>query len=163
MIDLEHKEIWFVAGSQHLYGPETLEQVEEDSQVIAASLSEAEEIPVKIVFKSLVTTSEEIKRVCLEANNAPNCLGVITWMHTFSPAKMWIAGLAVLIKPLLHLHTQFNRHGFHEPESICPRGSRVWFYWFENAHQAEGCCWLLERSRSTGENGGLGTGGFSLG
>ncbi len=109
MIDLENKEIWFVAGSQHLYGPETLEQVEEDSQVIAASLSEAEEIPIKIVFKSLVTTSEEIKRVCLEANNAPNCIGVITWMHTFSPAKMWIAGLAVLIKPLLHLHTQFNR------------------------------------------------------
>ncbi len=109
MIDLQQKEIWFVAGSQHLYGPETLKQVKKDSQIIAASLSEAQEMPVKVVFKSVVKTSDEIKRVCLEANNAPNCIGVITWMHTFSPAKMWIAGLSVLIKPLLHLHTQFNR------------------------------------------------------
>ncbi|MDQ3812850.1 MAG: L-arabinose isomerase, partial [Armatimonadota bacterium] len=102
-------EIWFITGSQHLYGPETLEQVAAHSQQIAAALDASERIPLKVVFKPIVTTPEEIRALCLEANNAPQCAGLITWMHTFSPAKMWIGGLTVLRKPFVHLHTQFNR------------------------------------------------------
>jgi len=109
MIDIQNKEVWFVCGSQHLYGPGPLKQVAEDSKVIAGYLSEASQIPVKVVYKPIVTRPEEISQVCLEANNSPECIGLITWMHTFSPAKMWIAGLLALNKPLAHLHTQFNR------------------------------------------------------
>lgn len=109
MIDLKGYEVWFVTGSQHLYGPGPLEQVAKDSKVIAEALSQAEEIPVEVKFKPVVTRPEEMRQVCLEANNAPECVGLITWMHTFSPAKMWIAGLNVLNKPFVHLHTQFNR------------------------------------------------------
>lgn len=109
MIDLKKKELWFVTGSQHLYGNETLQQVAAHSQTIAASLGRSEQIPVTVVYKPVVTTAEEIFGVCTEANNAPDCIGVIAWMHTFSPAKMWIGGLKVLKKPLLHFHTQFNR------------------------------------------------------
>ena len=105
----ETKELWFVTGSQHLYGDEVLKDVEENSKRIAEELSAAEEIPVEIRFKNVVTTAKEIKNVVLEANNNDNCIGIITWMHTFSPAKMWIAGLKAMQKPLLHLHTQFNR------------------------------------------------------
>ena len=107
MIDLEQFEIWFITGSQHLYGPETLAQVAANSNKIAESLNEA--LPVKVVFKPVLTTPEAIRNLCLEANSAENCVGLITWMHTFSPAKMWIAGLSLLKKPFLHLHTQFNR------------------------------------------------------
>ncbi len=103
------KELWFVTGSQFLYGPQVLAEVEDNSKKIAAGLSQSEKIPVKIIFKSVVTTSDQIKQVCLEANNAPHCIGLITWMHTFSPAKMWIAGLKALQKPFVHLHTQYNR------------------------------------------------------
>jgi L-arabinose isomerase len=102
-------EIWFITGSQHLYGPETLDQVAENSSKIVAGLNEASSIPVNIVFKPVLTTPEAIRELCLEANSSKNCVGLITWMHTFSPAKMWIAGLSLLIKPFLHLHTQFNR------------------------------------------------------
>jgi L-arabinose isomerase len=109
MIDLNQYEVWFVTGSQHLYGPETLEQVAQDSQAIVKALDEAAAIPVRVVFKPVVKTPEEISNLCREANNAPHCLGLITWMHTFSPAKMWIAGLRALQKPFVHLHTQFNR------------------------------------------------------
>jgi len=108
-MDFTNKEIWFVTGSQHLYGPGPLEQVAKDSQVIAAAISEAEQIPVKVVFKPIVTRPEEVRQVCLEANNTPECVGLVAWMHTFSPAKMWIAGLGVLDKPFVHLHTQFGR------------------------------------------------------
>jgi len=108
-MDFTTKEIWFVTGSQHLYGPGPLEQVARDSQKIAASLSAAEQIPVRVVFKPVVTRPEEVRQLCLEANNAPECVGLVMWMHTFSPAKMWIAGLSVLRKPFAHLHTQFNR------------------------------------------------------
>jgi L-arabinose isomerase len=106
MINLKQYELWFVTGSQHLYGPETLKQVAEDSKTIAAALSE--KLPVTVVFKPVLTTPDAIHTLCLEANSAPNCIGLITWMHTFSPAKMWIAGLTVLKKPFVHLHTQFN-------------------------------------------------------
>ncbi|RYX84894.1 L-arabinose isomerase [bacterium] len=109
MNNLKPIEIWFVTGSQHLYGPETLKQVAAHSQQIAEGLDASGKLPLKVVFKPIVTTPEEIRALCLEATNTPECGGVITWMHTFSPAKMWIGGLSVLTKPLLHLHTQFNR------------------------------------------------------
>jgi L-arabinose isomerase len=102
-------EVWFVTGSQHLYGPETLAQVAVNSQAIAKAFNETAEIPVKVVFKPILKTTEEITNLCIEANTAKNCIGLITWMHTFSPAKMWITGLKIIQKPILHLHTQFNR------------------------------------------------------
>lgn len=102
-------EVWFITGSQHLYGDETLRQVEVNSREIARGLDAALEAPVNIVFKALLTTPEAITQACLEANNDAKCIGLIAWMHTFSPAKMWINGLSVLNKPYLHLHTQFNR------------------------------------------------------
>jgi len=109
MINLRRYEVWFVTGSQSLYGPESLEQVAEHSQIIARELAQSEAIPVNVVFKPVLTTPDAIYRLCLEANSSENCIGIITWMHTFSPAKMWIAGLNALQKPFLHLHTQFNR------------------------------------------------------
>jgi L-arabinose isomerase len=107
--DLKKFEVWFVTGSQHLYGEETLKKVAEHSQVIAKSFNDAANIPVTIVYKPTVKTPEEIYNTCMEANTARNCIGIIAWMHTFSPAKMWINGLKILQKPLCHLHTQFNR------------------------------------------------------
>lgn len=109
MLDLKQFEVWFVTGSQHLYGEETLRQVDEHSKVIANFFNNSPQIPVKVVFKPVVKTPDEILQICREANVAPNCVGIITWMHTFSPAKMWIRGLVALQIPLLHLHTQFNR------------------------------------------------------
>ena len=108
-MNLKNFEVWFVTGSQHLYGEETLKQVAEHSQTIARSLNDAGQIPVKVVFQPVVKTPEEIYQVCLQANTTPGCIGIIAWMHTFSPAKMWIGGLRILQKPLVHLHTQFNR------------------------------------------------------
>jgi L-arabinose isomerase len=109
MIDLANLEAWFVTGSQHLYGTETLKKVEEHAATIARGLSASPEMPVKIVAKPVLTSSESIQELCLDANKTKNCIGLITWMHTFSPARMWIAGLRSLSKPLLHLHTQFNQ------------------------------------------------------
>jgi L-arabinose isomerase len=106
---LKQFEVWFVTGSQHLYGEETLRQVDEHSKIIADSFNDSTQIPVRVVFKPVVKSPEEIYAICQEVNVAPNCIGIITWMHTFSPAKMWIRGLNALKKPLLHLHTQFNR------------------------------------------------------
>ena len=102
-------EVWFLTGSQDLYGEETLRQVAENSKKIAAGLDAAEAIPVRVVWKPVVKNPEAILAACVEASSTDKCVGVITWMHTFSPAKMWIAGLQALQKPLLHLHTQFNR------------------------------------------------------
>lgn len=109
MNDLKKLEAWFITGSQHLYGNETLRKVNEDSGKIAQALDRSPLIPVKIVFKPVLTTPEAISRICQEANSSGNCIGLIAWMHTFSPAKMWIAGLKSLHKPWVHLHTQFNR------------------------------------------------------
>ncbi|HEX7557289.1 MAG TPA: L-arabinose isomerase [Leptolinea sp.] len=109
MISLKHYEIWFITGSQHLYGPKTLDQVADNSKKIAEHLDESKDIPVKVVFKPVVTTPEEILAICKAANNNPVCIGLVCWMHTFSPAKMWIAGLKALEKPFCHLHTQFGR------------------------------------------------------
>src|SRR5665213_2132315 len=109
MINLKNLEVWFVTGSQHLYGEETLNKVAEHSQIIAKSFNDNAQITVTVVFKPTVKTPEEIYNICMEANTAKNCIGIIAWMHTFSPAKMWIGGLKILHKPLCHLHTQFNR------------------------------------------------------
>jgi L-arabinose isomerase len=109
MLDLKQFEVWFITGSQHLYGPKTLEQVAEHSQRIAATLNDSPHIPVQVVFKPVLTTPDAIRQLCLEANSAGNCVGLVAWMHTFSPAKMWIAGLSLLKKPFVHLHTQYNR------------------------------------------------------
>ena len=102
-------ELWFVAGSQEMYGEAVLATVAADAREIAAALDSADELPVRVVLREVATSSEAIRRLCLEANAADDCVGLILWMHTFSPAKMWIAGLTALRKPLLHLHTQFHR------------------------------------------------------
>jgi len=107
--DLKKWSVWFVTGSQHLYGEETLQQVDEHSAKIADTFNTSKHIPVQVIFKPVVKTPEEIFNLINAANNDSNCIGIITWMHTFSPAKMWINGLKILRKPLLHLHTQFNR------------------------------------------------------
>ena len=109
MIDLTKNEIWFATGSQEMYGPETLQRVAENSRTIVDELNHSGIIPVSIVWKRTLTTAESIHALILEANSAPRCVGLIFWMHTFSPAKMWIAGLKALQKPFVHLHTQFNR------------------------------------------------------
>jgi L-arabinose isomerase len=109
MEKLNKLEIWFITGTQHLYGPETLKQVAADSAKIAAAIDKSPAIPVKVIFKPILTTPDSIYEICSEANKAVNCIGLIAWMHTFSPAKMWIRGLNILTKPLLHLHTQLNR------------------------------------------------------
>ncbi|TOI96553.1 L-arabinose isomerase [Vibrio parahaemolyticus] len=102
------KQVWFVTGSQHLYGPQVLESVAQNSEEIIAGLNSSDDISVSIANKGTVKTSDEILAVCRAANNDPDCIGLMLWMHTFSPAKMWIAGLTQLNKPFLHLHTQFN-------------------------------------------------------
>ena len=109
MIDLKTFEVWFITGSQDLYGEETLKLVAEHSQQITAGLDSSGKIPVRVVYKPVVKSTDEIYTALQQANIAENCIGLITWMHTFSPAKMWIRGLSILKKPLLHLHTQYNR------------------------------------------------------
>ena len=106
---LKDYQIWFLTGSQHLYGPEAIEQVGEHSREIAKYLDAAADIPVRIVYQPVLTTADAIAAICSEANSDAACVGLIAWMHTFSPAKNWIAGLSALQKPLLHLHTQYNR------------------------------------------------------
>ncbi|WP_029033833.1 L-arabinose isomerase [Salinimicrobium terrae] len=108
MIDIQKKEIWFVTGSQHLYGEETLRQVAKNSSEIVKGLNNSELVPLKIIHKDTVKTPDEITLLLQQANAAQECIGIITWMHTFSPAKMWINGLSILKKPICHLHTQFN-------------------------------------------------------
>src|SRR6478672_351175 len=105
---LDGYEVWFLTGSQHLYGEEVLKQVAAQSQEIANQLNASSAVPVRIVWKPVLTDSDAIRRAALEANADDSVIGVIAWMHTFSPAKMWIAGLTALTKPLLHLHTQAN-------------------------------------------------------
>jgi L-arabinose isomerase len=109
MVELKKLEAWFITGSQDLYGQQTLDKVAEHSRKIAKALSDSQAIPVKIVFKPVLTTSESIYQLCSDANRSSDCIGLITWMHTFSPAKMWIPGLKALQKPFVHLHTQFSK------------------------------------------------------
>jgi L-arabinose isomerase len=124
MIQLSSPEIWFVTGSQHLYGPETLAQVARNSEAIVAALGASKRIPLKLVFKPVLKTPDEIRALCLDANHAANCAGLVLWMHTFSPSKMWIRGLTALkqavpapphaVQPRPALVD--DRHGFHEPQ-----------------------------------------------
>ena len=109
MIDFAPLEAWFVTGSQHLYGPEALERVRANSEAVVAGLNGSGALPVRVVFKAVVTTPEETSAALREADAAPNCIGVIAWMHTFSPGRMWIEGLTRLQRPLCHLHTQMGR------------------------------------------------------
>jgi len=109
MKHIKDLEIWFVTGSQFLYGEKALAQVAVNSQKIAAHFDSQESIPVSVVFKPVMTSPEAIRSLCREANNTEKCIGLVLWMHTFSPSKMWIAGLKSLTKPILHLHTQFNK------------------------------------------------------
>ncbi len=161
---ISESEIWFITGSQHLYGEKTLKQVKVNSKSIVDHFNGINNIPLKVVFKSVVTSSDEILSVLESANTSKKCVGVITWMHTFSPAKMWIAGLTILKKPLLHLHTQFNRdipwddmdmdfmnlnqsaHGDREFGFICSRlGIKrkvVVGYWKEDTVQSRIAVWM---------------------
>ncbi|HXE65141.1 MAG TPA: L-arabinose isomerase [Bryobacteraceae bacterium] len=109
MIDLSGKEVWFVTGSQHLYGDATLQTVAEHSREIVSGLNASRAIPLAVVPKAVLTTPEAVAGMCGEANAATSCAGIVTWMHTFSPAKMWLGGLRALVKPVVHLHTQYNR------------------------------------------------------
>jgi L-arabinose isomerase len=109
MLDLKNYEVWFVTGSQNLYGEDVLRQVAQDAKEIAQALSASDKISTDVVFKPVLTTPDAIHKLCMDANASDKCVGLITWMHTFSPAKMWIAGLNALAKPFVHLHTQFNR------------------------------------------------------
>lgn len=106
---IEQKEVWFLTGSQTLYGDDVLRQVDANSATIAESLNRESTVPLKVVFKNCLKSSDEIRKVCQDANQSEVCVGVICWMHTFSPAKMWISGLNLLNKPFCHLNTQFNR------------------------------------------------------
>jgi L-arabinose isomerase len=108
MLQNTAREYWFVTGSQHLYGEETLRTVAEDSRQIVSALNATSQLPAPLVFKPVVTTREAITALCQEANSSAKCAGLVLWMHTFSPSKMWINGLSLLRKPIAHLHTQFN-------------------------------------------------------
>ncbi|MCE5257330.1 MAG: L-arabinose isomerase [Spirochaetaceae bacterium] len=109
MNTLRNHEFWFVVGSQQMYGPEVLAHVRQHAAAMVAELSQSADIPSPLILKKTATTSEEILSIFREANSDPHCAGIVTWMHTFSPSKMWIAGLSINHKPLLHLHTQYNR------------------------------------------------------
>ncbi|MCU0346738.1 MAG: L-arabinose isomerase [Saprospiraceae bacterium] len=108
MNKVKNKEIWFITGSQHLYGPEVLKQVAQHSETIVKALNADAKLLVSLIYKDVVKTPDEILQTCIAANADPDCIGVVVWMHTFSPAKMWIRGLSNLRKPLCHLHTQYN-------------------------------------------------------
>ncbi|MGO8697622.1 MAG: L-arabinose isomerase [Limisphaerales bacterium] len=108
-IDLKQLEIWFITGSQHLYGPAALEKVAAHAREVAAALGTAPAIPLQIVFRPVITSAADATALCQQANNDPKCAGLITWCHTFFPSKMWINGLRLLRKPLLHFHTQHNQ------------------------------------------------------
>jgi L-arabinose isomerase len=109
MIDFRTMDLWFVTGSQHLYGDQALKTVAAHAGEIAVKLAHSAGIPLRVVAKPVLTTPDGITQLCTEANGSHNCVGIVAWMHTFSPAKMWLSGLRLLAKPLLHLHTQFNR------------------------------------------------------
>ena len=146
MIDMKQWEAWFVTGSQGLYGKETLAKVAEHAREIAAGLSAAGTLPVKVVFKPVVTTPEGILALCREANAANGCIGLITWMHTFSPAKMWIAGhrrTEEALRPPAHAvqprhPVGDDRHGFHESQPVRARRPRVRIHRHPHAAGAHG-------------------------
>ena len=109
MIAVKNYKFWFCTGSQDLYGDECLAHVAEHSGIIVDSLNKSGILPYEVVWKPTLITNELIRRTFNEANADEECAGVITWMHTFSPAKSWILGLQEFRKPLMHFHTQFNQ------------------------------------------------------
>jgi len=109
-MDFKNYEIWFIAGTQNLYGDSALIEIENNSVAISKSLNSNSSIITNIISKGILKSTHEIKNLFNEANNNSNCIGIICWMHTFSPSRMWIDGLKTLAKPLLHLHTQYNQH-----------------------------------------------------
>lgn len=108
LVELSSRKVWIVVGSQHLYGERTLAEVDRQSREAASALAESGAAPVRLEFKGVVTTPSEILSICKAANSADDCIGLIFWMHTFSPAKMWIEGLQALQKPFLQLNTQYG-------------------------------------------------------
>ena len=106
MLTIKPYKFWFITGSQHLYGDDAIKEVVNNSREVVKGLNEHGQLPFEIEFKEVLTTANDIHEFMVKANSDENCAGVITWMHTFSPAKMWIAGLKALQKPLMHLHTQ---------------------------------------------------------
>ncbi len=108
-MDFKDLEIWFVTGAQLLYGGDAVVSVDSHSSQMVEGLNKSGTLPIKVVYKGTVNSSKEVSKVFNEANVDDKCIGVITWMHTFSPAKMWIHGMKDYKKPLLHLHTQFNK------------------------------------------------------
>jgi L-arabinose isomerase len=109
MIEFRKFEFWFVTGSQHLYGQKALEKVAANGRQVAGVLDGAGGIPATVLFQPVVKSAEEATALCQRANADASCAGLITWCHTFSPSKMWINGLRLLRKPLLHFHTQHHR------------------------------------------------------
>ena len=105
----ENFEVWFVTGAQLLYGGDAVKQVDGHSKEMVDGLNDSGLLPIKVIYAGTANSSHEVADVMARANNDKKCIGVITWMHTFSPAKMWIKGMQILRKPLLHLHTQYNR------------------------------------------------------
>ena len=108
MINLKKQEIWFVVGSQLLYGSKVLETVAKRGQEMAAYIDANKNIPCKFVYKGTIKSNEEVTAIIKEANYDDHCVGIVTWCHTFSPSKMWINGLAHLQKPYCHFATQYN-------------------------------------------------------
>lgn len=109
LLFMKNYKFWFATGSQDLYGDECLEKVAQHSRIIVEELNRSGLLPYEVVWKPTLITNEVIRRLFNEANADEECAGVITWMHTFSPAKSWILGLQEYRKPLCHLHTQFNQ------------------------------------------------------
>ncbi len=159
MTEISGLEVWFLTGSQHLYGDEALKQVAANSRTIAESLAAEKGLPVKVVFKPVLTRPEEVRdAVPRGEHESDNCIGLVLWMHTFSPAKMWIAGLTPLRKPFVHLHTQFergaavehDRYGLHEPEPVGAWRPRVRAYYGAPAPAAQGGGGVLAGCRDGG-------------
>ena len=144
----DNLEIWWVTGAQLLYGGDAVVAVDGHSKEMVEGLNNSGIIPIKVVYKGTANSSKEVEDVMKAANNDEKCVGIITWMHTFSPAKMWIKGLQDLQKPLLHFHTQYNLgyhgYGFHEPEPVGSWRYRVRSYLHPYACSSQGGLWLLE-------------------
>ena len=148
MLKTKNYQFWFCTGSQDLYGDECLAHVAEHSKIIVDALNKSGNLPYEVVWKPTMITNEVIRKTFNEANTDENCAGVITWMHTFSPAKSWILGLQEYRKPLLHLHTQFNREIPYDTidmdfmnENQAAHGDR------EYEHGTQSCCRILGRRR----------------
>ena len=136
MLKKKEYKFWFCTGSQDLYGDECLAHVAEHAKIIVEKLNESGVLPYEVVWKPTLITNELIRKTFNEANIDDECAGVITWMHTFSPAKSWILGLQEFRKPLLHLHTQFNMEiPYH----------KTW-------NREKSCCWTLVRREGSGED-----------